>query len=70
VNDLHIAAHARSEGLVLVTNNLREFDRVPGLPLENWFGQVVLDCCERERREGLVLRRTRQFARTWPARTK
>jgi len=38
VNDLHIAAHARSEGLVLVTNNLREFDRVPGLPLENWFG--------------------------------
>ena len=25
VNDLHIAAHARSEGLVLVTNNVREF---------------------------------------------
>lgn len=36
VNDLHIAAHARSEGLVLVTNNLREFERVPGLLLENW----------------------------------
>lgn len=36
VNDLHIAAHARSEGLVLVTNNLREFDRVPALQLENW----------------------------------
>jgi tRNA(fMet)-specific endonuclease VapC len=38
VNDLHIAAHARSEGLVLVTNNLREFDRVAGLRLENWVG--------------------------------
>jgi len=36
VNDLHIAAHARSEGLTLVTNNLREFKRVPGLVLENW----------------------------------
>jgi len=36
VNDLHIAAHARSEGLVLVTNNLNEFDRVSGLLLENW----------------------------------
>lgn len=38
VNDLHIAAHARSEGLTLVTNNLREFERVPGLLLENWVG--------------------------------
>jgi tRNA(fMet)-specific endonuclease VapC len=36
VNDLHIAAHARSEGLVLVTNNLREFARVPALETENW----------------------------------
>ena len=36
VNDLHIAAHARSEGLALVTNNLREFERVEGLRLENW----------------------------------
>lgn len=36
VNDLHIAAHARSEGLVLVTNNMREFERVPALELENW----------------------------------
>ena len=36
VNDLHIAAHARSEGLVLVTNNLSEFERVPALLLENW----------------------------------
>ena len=36
VNDLHIAAHARSEGLVLVSNNMGEFARVPGLELENW----------------------------------
>jgi tRNA(fMet)-specific endonuclease VapC len=36
VNDLHIAAHARSEGLVLVTNNLKEFERVAGLRTENW----------------------------------
>ena len=35
-NDLHIAAHARSEGLVLVSNNLKEFNRVTGLRLENW----------------------------------
>ena len=36
VNDLHIAAHARSEGLTLVSNNLREFERVPALQLVNW----------------------------------
>ncbi len=36
VNDLHIAAHARAEGLVLVTNNLKEFNKVPALQLENW----------------------------------
>jgi tRNA(fMet)-specific endonuclease VapC len=36
LNDLHIAAHARSNALTLVTNNLREFKRVPGLLLENW----------------------------------
>ena len=36
VNDLHIAAHARSKGLVLVTNNLKEFERVQGLRVENW----------------------------------
>ena len=36
VNDLHIAAHARSEGLVLVTNNTHEFVRAPGLLAENW----------------------------------
>ena len=36
VNDLHIAGPARSEGLILVTNNLREFERVEALRLENW----------------------------------
>lgn len=40
VNDLHIAAHARSEGLTLVTNNLTEFERVPGLLTENWVGSA------------------------------
>lgn len=35
-NDLLIAAHARSLGLMLVTNNEREFSRVPGLQVENW----------------------------------
>jgi len=36
VNDLHIAGHARSEGLIVVTNNLREFERVEGLRTDNW----------------------------------
>jgi tRNA(fMet)-specific endonuclease VapC len=35
-NDLFIAAHARSLGLTLVTNNTREFKRVRGLSIENW----------------------------------
>jgi tRNA(fMet)-specific endonuclease VapC len=34
--DMLIAAHARSDGLVVVTNNLREFHRIPGLRTENW----------------------------------
>lgn len=36
INDLHIAAHARSEGLTLVTNNVGEYERVPALLVENW----------------------------------
>ena len=36
VNDLHIAGHARSEGMTLVSNNLREFERVEGLRVVNW----------------------------------
>jgi tRNA(fMet)-specific endonuclease VapC len=35
-NDIHIAAHAISQGLILVTNNLHEFKRVANLALENW----------------------------------
>ncbi len=38
INDLHIGAHARSQGLSLVSNNLREFARIPGLVAENWVG--------------------------------
>src|SRR5215472_6455977 len=33
--DMLIAAHARSEGLMLVTNNVREFQRMPGLRIDN-----------------------------------
>ena len=39
-NDLFIAAHARSLGLVLSTNNTREFGRVADLKLENWTDDV------------------------------
>ena len=35
-HDLLIAAHARSRGLTVVTHNLREFARVPGLKVEDW----------------------------------
>jgi len=37
--DLMIAAHALSLGLVLVTNNEREFQRIPDLIVENWIIQ-------------------------------
>ena len=37
-NDLWIAAHAKAAALTLVTNNEREFQRVPGLKLQNWVG--------------------------------
>ena len=39
--DLQIAAHALTLGCTLVTNNLRGFERVDGLPLENWAEQGV-----------------------------
>ena len=35
-NDLIIAAQARSRGLTVITNNLREFNRVDGLNVEDW----------------------------------
>ena len=34
--DMMIAAHAKSKGLIVVTNNIREFERVEGLETENW----------------------------------
>ena len=34
--DMMIAGQARADGLKLVTNNVKEFERVPGLLLENW----------------------------------
>lgn len=34
VNDLHIAGHARSKGLTLITNNPHEFERITGLQLD------------------------------------
>ena len=35
-NDTAIAGHAIAAGAILVTNNTREFERVPGLVLEDW----------------------------------
>ena len=35
-NDLLIAAHARSQNLIMITANTREFSRVPQLGVENW----------------------------------
>lgn len=35
-NDTAIAGHAIAAGAILVTNNVREFERVPGLMLEDW----------------------------------
>ena len=34
--DMLIAGHAKAENLILVTNNVREFERVPDLEIENW----------------------------------
>ena len=39
--DQMIAGHARSQGLIVVTNNRGEFDRVPGLRVEDWVTQAV-----------------------------
>jgi len=36
VMDMLIAAHAKAKGLIIVTNNVSEFERVEGLRLENW----------------------------------
>lgn len=39
-NDLFIAAHARALDRTLVTDNVREFEQVSGLKVENWLGQM------------------------------
>jgi hypothetical protein len=53
-NDLFIAAHARTLGLRLVTNNAVEFGRVKGLTIENWSSPLVA-----------VAREAMNSARTW-----
>lgn len=35
-NDMHIAGHARSQGLIVVTNNIRDFERIDGLRVVDW----------------------------------
>ena len=35
-HDMQIGGHARSEGLIVVTNNTREFGRMPGVRVQNW----------------------------------
>lgn len=40
--DLMIAAHAMSIGATVVTNNLREFTRIPTLKVENWLDEMKL----------------------------
>lgn len=38
--DQMIAGHARSHGLIIVTNKRREFDGVPGLRIEDWVAPI------------------------------
>src|SRR5712671_4890059 len=35
-HDMQIGGHARSEGLIVLTNNVREFGRMPGVRVEDW----------------------------------
>ena len=35
-HDMQIGGHARSQGLIIVTNNMREFSRMSGIRVENW----------------------------------
>ncbi len=37
--DMLIAAHAKAKGLIIVTNNVREFERIENLELENWISE-------------------------------
>ena len=38
--DMLIAAHAKADGAILITNNTREFARVEGLALEDWMQEI------------------------------
>jgi tRNA(fMet)-specific endonuclease VapC len=42
IHDMMIGGHACSEGLTVVSNNVREFRRMPGLRLENWLSSSLL----------------------------
>lgn len=42
--DLVIASVARANGCTVATGNIREFERVPGLPVENWLPAVPARC--------------------------
>jgi tRNA(fMet)-specific endonuclease VapC len=35
-HDMQIGGHARSQGLIIVTNNMREFSRMKGIRVDNW----------------------------------
>lgn len=37
--DMLIASHAKSAELIVVTNNVREFERIEGLEIENWISE-------------------------------
>ncbi len=39
--DMMIGAHALSENLTLITNNMKEFRRIPGLSVENWVDNAI-----------------------------
>lgn len=43
--DMMIAGQARAMGLILVTNNMKEFERVPGLLLEDWIKDETCEGC-------------------------
>ena len=47
-NDLWIACHALADGYTLVTNNVREFERVQGLAIENWAEPLAPDLSARD----------------------
>src|SRR4030088_3007575 len=53
-HDMQIGGHARSEGLIIVTNNLRGFRRMRGMRVENWV-RALLPLGRRRRRVDVTL---------------